>query len=73
MIYYIAKPNTWFKAGTTVKLIDFHYELTGDKVGLFEGTRVCENPASEGDWKTVGQEYTDQEVCFYDEFEEIEE
>ena len=44
---YVAKPNTWFKAGTTVKLIDFHYELTGDKVGLFEGTRVCENPTSE--------------------------
>jgi hypothetical protein len=37
-------------------------------------TKVAEKPENKcWDWKTVGQEYTDQEVCFYDEFEETEE
>lgn len=60
---YIAKPDTWYKEGYQVKLIDD----MGD-MGLFEGIRICENPLSEGKWHTVGEEYEDEEICTMDEF-----
>ena len=68
MTKYIAKHNTWFKEGTEAKLID-DYE---NDMGLFEGVRICENPKAEGKWHNIGDEYQDQEVCFLDEFEVID-
>jgi hypothetical protein len=35
---------------------------------LVQGTRVCENPNSEGLNKVVGEEYQDGECCSLDEF-----
>jgi hypothetical protein len=64
MRIYIAKPNTWFKEGTEVRLIEY---LTVDKDGLqygvFEGLRE----------KLNGEIVRDSEVCSYDEFNIIEE
>ena len=67
---YIAKPNTWFKAGTTVTLID-DYRPDGLDVGLFEGLRICEDEASEGCPVNTERD-GDQEVCGFDEFDVIE-
>jgi hypothetical protein len=70
---YIAKPGTWFKAGTEVQLVDFlwdHTEHGGSKTGIFCGLRVCENPESEA--KPLGIEYQDEEMCSYDEFDIVE-
>jgi len=65
---YIAKPDTWFKSGTVVTLID-DYRKDGWTCGLFEGTRVCLNPGSES--HPLGEERIDQEICSFDEFEEL--
>ena len=67
---YISK-GEWFKKGTEARLID-DYRPEGLDSGLFEGIRVCEDPDSEGRWHTIGEEYQDQEVCFFEEFEEID-
>ena len=56
---YIAKPNTWFKPGSVVTLID------GD---IFKGVRVCE---SKNELHEVGEEYEDEEFCCLDEFDVI--
>jgi len=56
---YIAKPNTWFKEGTKVQLIEY---LTVDKdnvkYGVFEGVR-----------DGVIGDVLCQEVCAYNEFD----
>ena len=65
----IAKPGTWFKAGTHVELIDDyrpHFDC-----GLFRGVRVCEDLKAEGEHHAVGDEYVDEEVCYWDEFDEV--
>ncbi len=77
----IAKPNTWFKAGTEVydydcwppttlfrvSLEQWHtWSLTG--FALLRGQRITENPDSEGGGK-VGDEYWDGETCAVDEFD----
>ena len=64
---YIAKPNTWYKAGTEVTVEEILY----DGVALCRGVRVCENPDSEGKHHYVGEEYNDGEICMLDEFEVI--
>jgi hypothetical protein len=72
VIKYIAKPDTWFKEGTEAKLIDdYRLEDPSLDFGLFEGIKICENPKSESH-KIVGEEYQDQEICFFEEFEEID-
>jgi hypothetical protein len=68
---YISKGD-WFKEGTEARLID-DYRPDGLDTGLFEGIRVCVNPNSEGKSKSVGEEYLDQEICFFDEFEVVDE
>lgn len=64
---YIAKPNTWFKAGTEVELID-DYRSSDWNSGLFRGIRVTEDSGSEGGYP-VGVERIDEEMCSFDEFE----
>jgi len=74
---YIAKPDTWFKAGTEAKLIDHYYtEDNGKKFGLFEGTYVvCKNEGYDTFWHNKGNKEGDEvqmrEICAYDEFEII--
>ena len=67
---YIAKENTWFKAGMEVELID-DYRPYMD-AGLFRGIRVTENPLAEGGYPQ-GIEREDEEICGFDEFDAIEE
>lgn len=59
--------GTWFKKGTEVKLID-DYRPEGLNMGLFEGIRVTEY---ESELAILGEERIDQEVCGFDEFEEL--
>ena len=73
----VAKPNTWFKAGTEV----FHYnrnrritlsEWEEDKkngFGLYSGTRVCEHDYELSLGYERGEERQDGESCPIDEFE----
>ncbi len=61
--------GTWFDKGSQATLIDDYRPQL--EAGLFEGIRTCENPLSEGNRHTVGEKYIDQEVCGFDEFEEI--
>ena len=56
-IKYMAKPNTWFKENTEVKLIENCQEAGA----LMEGTIVRD-----------GVESIDQELCPWDEFYEVE-
>ena len=64
---YIAKPNTWFKAGTEVELL-VDCRPDGWDLGIFKGIRICENSGAEAG-KPVGTEYLDEEDCSFDEFE----
>jgi hypothetical protein len=54
--YYVAKLDTWFDKGTGATLVD-DYRLVGLNTGLFRGIRD-------------GQ--IDEEVCQFDEFDEVE-
>jgi len=67
MLKYIAKPNTWFKAGTEVKLIDDYRPQMNS--GLFCGLRICENPGAEGGILKGAERVDDEEICGFDEFE----
>lgn len=67
---FIAKPNTWFKAGTECKLI-VEYGSGSSRSGIFLGIRITENPASEGGYE-VGEEREDEEGCTFDEFDIVE-
>jgi hypothetical protein len=67
---YVAKPDTWFVAGTVCELVDdYSPQMT---CGLFRGLRKCENPASEGG-HPLGEVREDEEVCSFDEFDVVEE
>lgn len=73
-----ARPDTWFKEGTEV----YHYDaeprrrLTLEEwqeavacgIVLASGTRITENPDSEGGG-VVGEEREDGESCLCDEFD----
>lgn len=61
---YSAKSGGWFKPGTEVTLVQ-DCETAG---GIFVGTRICENPDSEGG-RAVGEAYEDEELCPWDEFD----
>jgi hypothetical protein len=62
MKIYIAKPNTWFKEDTEVKLIEYlHVDGDGVNYGLFEGVKERE-----------GNLMTEAEVCSYEDFEIID-
>jgi hypothetical protein len=69
-IKYIARPDTWFDAGTECTL-DTDMSTGEVKMGLFYGTRTCVSPLSEGSWHKVGDKYEDGEVCGYDEFDVV--
>ncbi len=62
---YIAKPGTWFKEGTEAFLVA---DMQSD-FGLFSGIRV-----NQGESKlcAIGEEYPDEEMCPFDEFDTIE-
>ena len=72
MSRYIAKPDTWFKEGTEAKFLgEMYRDDLGVVHGLFSGVRVCQNPGSEGMWHQLGEEYEDEEICSFEEFEEV--
>ena len=62
---YIAKEDTWYKAGTEVVLEEHMY----DDWYLCCGIRVNigEHPSYQ-----IGEEYDDGEICSIDEFEAID-
>lgn len=63
---YIAKPNTWFDAGTIcLKICD-----VTPQSALFVGNRTAGYPSESG--HPVGYKYLDEEDCNYDEFDVIE-
>lgn len=67
MIKYIAKPDTWFKAGTEAELlVDCRPKLN---VGIFCGMRVSNGSP---ELHPIGDEYLDEEACSFDEFEVID-
>lgn len=67
---YIAKPNTWFAAGTECILIDDYRPQWG--AGLFSGLRICENPDAEGGIPVGAHRIDDEEICGFDEFDVVE-
>jgi len=69
MIRYISD-GTWFDKGVEcVLLTDCSSESI--KMGIFLGTRTCQNPESEN--RPLGEQYLDEELCGYDEFEIVNE
>ena len=67
MTKYIAKPNTWYIEGTEVRLlVDCRPQLN---IGIFLGSRKSEGPP---ELHPVGEIYTDEEDCGFDEFEVID-
>ena len=74
----IAKPGTWFKAGTEVRIayepepyprVTFEklYEYIKESpIAVFCGTRITEHE-NEGGW-AIGEEHLDEETCGWDEF-----
>lgn len=64
---YIAKKDTWFVEGSLCTCLSEMYE----GAGLFLGARICQNPDSEGG-VPKGTLYVDEEVCPYEEFDEVE-
>jgi len=75
MSTYIAKADTWFKAGTIAELLEYFYtDGNGQKYGLFRGTYVVKNNEGYNKiWHDKGYEEGDEvlmnEVCAYEEFE----
>jgi len=72
-IKYIAKPDTWFKAGSEAKLMEYLY--TGDDgkmVGIFRGTYIVGDTDYDKFWTSQGFNVSDEvqmnEACSYDEF-----
>ena len=62
---YIAKPNTWFKEGTEVQLVDD----CGEMGGVFCGIRIAQNETEYSDGRRAkDDEYEDEELCPWDEF-----
>ena len=69
VVVYKVKPNneSWYIGNTFAFLItDFRPDMNS---GDFIGTKMCENPSSEGNHK-YGEIYFDGEVCGFDEFED---
>ena len=65
---YVSK-GTWFKKGTECVFKEYLYsDGLGEKVGIFEGIRICEIPDAECN-RNLGEEYWSNEICGYDEFE----
>jgi hypothetical protein len=76
----IAKPNTWFKAGTEVfdydefgkriKLEDYNIWLKSRTI-LVRGTRICQFPTELliGSGYKMGEERIDGELCGINEFD----
>ena len=62
--------GTWFKKGTECILIDDYRPVINS--GLFSGIRVCEKPYAEGNHK-LDEEYQDEEICGFDEFQVLDE
>jgi hypothetical protein len=62
---YIAKKDEWFKEGTEAFLVA---DMQSD-FGLFSGIRI-----NQGESKlcAIGEEYLDEEMCSFDEFDTIE-
>lgn len=60
MKIYIAKPNTWFKEGELVKLLEY---LTVDKDGIKYGVFEGRHELSNGDLRI------ESEVCSYEDFD----
>ena len=76
----VAKPNTWFKAGTEVWHCEEPRRLTLEEWGrwkepsmaivLVRGIRVCEdNPNENGMGHKAGDERIDGECCSCEEFD----
>ena len=64
---FIAKPDTWFDAGTECELlVDCRPELS---IGIFKGIRTSQGVP---ELHSVGEKYVDEEDCSFDEFEEID-
>jgi hypothetical protein len=70
----IAKPDTWFKAGTEVLWEDNKWvdrrpteqeweEIVQQGFSVFRGIRVAEDNPNENARYTPGEEYEDGEVC----------
>lgn len=80
LVKLTAKPDTWFKEGTEVLYEDSNWvgrRMTLDEYenvltsqwphAVFVGTRVIENPASEGGGQ-IREERQDGELCQLEEF-----
>ena len=62
MRIYIAKPDTWFKEDTEVRLIEYlHLDGDGVKYGLFEGVKERD-----------GNLIREAEICSYEDFEIVD-
>jgi hypothetical protein len=77
MKIYIAKPDTWFKEGTEVNLVEDYRQDNFPDIGLFQGIFVIDDEKwlnVKQQWRTheVGDEVIDREVCNFDEFDEKE-
>jgi len=65
---YVARPDTWFKAGSEVRLIDDYRPQASS--GLFEGVHVISGEMDASNrGLPVGAEVLDQKVCPFDEFD----
>lgn len=68
MTKYIALPDTWYVEGTECELItDGRPEMN---IGVFSGKRVSQGIP---ELRPSGEEYVDEELCSFDEFEVIDE
>ena len=70
---YIAKSNTWFKAGTEVELVDYQYNILTEKFGTFKGIYIVRDTPYDKLWHDKGHKVGDEvvmtEMCSYNEFE----
>ena len=67
-LIYKVKPDTWFIGNTFAILIDdYRHSNPPLSLGIFLGTRLCENPESED--RQYGEIYQDEEMCDFDEFD----
>lgn len=66
MIRYVAKPDTWFDAGTECELlVDCRPQAP---FGVFRGLRTSNSSTS---LRTTGEKYIDEETCNFNEFEVV--
>lgn len=77
----IAKPDTWYKEGTEVRLAygkepyeritfkELYENIEASGIGaVFSGTRIVHFPNETTTGKAVGDEYLDEELCGWEEF-----